>query len=118
MSWRSLAAFLVVLATIAGGFYLVAEGFKEDLRQASFGQALKQRDASVAGCFRSRADRQDAIRGWKQAQEARTATANNPNVDDRERLEAAAAAAVYGEVIHGYRSRLVECEKAFPPVAP
>jgi hypothetical protein len=77
---------------------------------------IQMRDASVAGCNRSRADREDAIQGWSAAREARLATAQNPEVADGERLRAAGAAATYKDVIEGYRSRIVECDKAFPPV--
>lgn len=74
------------------------------------------RESQLAGCGRGRDDRMDSIRGWTAARAARLRTARNPEVPTKERLQAAAAAAVYRDVIAGFRRRLVDCSEAFPAV--
>lgn len=78
--------------------------------------AQENRENQLRGCERSKADRLDAVRGWTIARKTRLATANNRQVPMRERLSAAAAAAVYKQVIEGYSERVVDCNQAFPPV--
>lgn len=114
--WRHVAAFVIVLAVLAGGFYMIVQITEDQLRDAAYDAAVQQRDASVAACTRGRADREDSITGWGEAKQAREATAKNPEVNTQERLSAAAAAAVYSEVIKSFESRLVVCTDAFPPV--
>lgn len=80
--------------------------------------AVLLRESQLAGCSRSRDDREDAIRGWTAARQARLETARNPAVSVRDRIAAGAAAQTYKLVIAGYRSRLVECSTAFPPIGP
>jgi hypothetical protein len=88
---------------------------RAEVRRLAVTIAQHSRDASIAGCNRSKEDRMDAIRGWRTALNARRETAHNPHVGTRERLAAAAAAAVYREVIRSYAGRLVDCSQAFPP---
>lgn len=110
------AAFVIVVvaATVAAAWAWNEARRGTERVAVRSSQAL--RESQLSGCHRSRADRLDAVRGWTAAREARTETARNPAVPVRERLQAAAAAAVYRDVIAGYRDRIVDCSEAFPPV--
>jgi hypothetical protein len=113
---RTVLAFVLVVVASVGAAWLAVKQSEDNVRAASHEAAVVLRESQLAGCARSRQDREDSIRGWTTARRARTATANNPRVPQKERLSAAAAAAVYQEVIIGFRSRLVDCSRAFPPV--
>lgn len=80
--------------------------------------AVRLRESQVAGCARSRDDREDAIRGWTAARTARLTTSRNRALPVRERIAAGAAAETYRIVIEGYHSRIVDCSTAFPPISP
>jgi hypothetical protein len=93
-----------------------AQDTRTEVRRLAVDFAQQTRDAQIDACHRGREDRMDAVRGWKAALAVRQETARNPRVDENERLKAAAAAAVYRQVIDGYRSRIVDCTTVFPPV--
>lgn len=114
--WRLVAAYVLLLAASIGAAVLATNQSAHNQRVTLERAQTALRESQVAGCYRGRADRLDAIRGWSAAQKARLATAKNPKVGIRERLDAAAAAATYADVINGYQSRLVDCATAFPPV--
>jgi hypothetical protein len=114
---RTVLAFVLVVVASVGTAWIAVEQSEDGIRSASRSAAVVLRESQLAGCARSRQDREDSIRGWTQARRARLATAHNPSVPQKERLSAAAAAAVYQEVIIGFRSRIVDCYTAFPPVA-
>lgn len=107
-------AIVILAATVAAGWAWNEARRGTERVAVRSSQAL--RESQLAGCERGRADRQDAIRGWTAARVARRQTAHNPDVAIRERLQAAAAASVYRDVIAGYRARIVDCSAAFPPV--
>lgn len=105
---------VVVASTIAAGW--AWNEARRGTERVAVQAAQSLRESQLAGCARSRDDRLDAVRGWVAARTARVTTAHNPAVPIRERLQAAAAAAVYRDVIAGYRRRIVDCTLAFPPV--
>lgn len=77
------------------------------------------RDAQVRGCERGKLDRRANARGWRTAERARRQTAENPNVDPRERRDASHAATTY-QVISlelSRRSRIV-CRAVYPRPSP
>ena len=67
------------------------------------------------GCERGKLDRRANASGWRTAEAARRATAEDPNVTADERRNARIAADRYQEIADALdeRSRL-DCEKAFP----
>jgi hypothetical protein len=111
-----IVAFVLLFAASVGSSWLAGDKAAKAQRDMVFDTQVRLRDSQVQGCYRTIADRNDAIRGWKAARRARLMTAANPRVTMKERLEASGAAAVYKEVIESYQSRIVQCERAFPPV--
>lgn len=104
---------LLCLSTVAAVAWVGAQS-QDQTRQVAVESAMDLRESQLAGCGRSRDDRMDSVRGWTAAREARLRTARNPQVPTRERLQAAAAAAVYKDVIEGFQQRIVNCQQAFP----
>lgn len=83
------------------------------LRSYSVEATSKLRDSQVAGCERRVKDSLDNIRGWEAARQARlnsVRTSESPS----ERRISQRAADNYTEIITSLRSRLVDCEAAFP----
>lgn len=73
------------------------------------------RDSQLAACERGKLDRSANALGWRSAQEARVATANNPHADPDERSSAWDAAQIYDHIADGLEERAqVDCEQAFP----
>ena len=107
---------LLCLSTVAAVAWVGAQS-QDQTEKVAVGSAQDLRESQLAGCQRSRDDRLDSIRGWTAARAARLRTARNRMVPIRERLQAAAAAAVYKDVIEGFTRRLVNCQQAFPPVS-
>jgi hypothetical protein len=118
--WMTFVAFALVLAASAGAAKWSADAStrhsRDQLEAVAVASAEQQRENSLAGCERTLADRRDAIKGWTTARVTRIATAHNPDVPTGERLAAAGAAATYRDVVRSYRSRLVTCTDAFPPI--
>ena len=113
---RVLLTFMVLLVVTVAAVAWVGARAQQGTERVAVQSAQSLRESQLAGCQRSRADREDSIRGWDAAREARLRTAANKAVPIRERLQAAAAAAVYKDVINGFRARIVNCQVAFPPV--
>jgi hypothetical protein len=113
---RRWAPYILILVASVGAAIWSANIAVQQGQDTTFNAQQNARDNTVAGCHRSALDRADAVRGWSAARQARLATAHDPKVPQEARLSAAGAAAVYKVVIEGYRSRIVNCEQAFPPV--
>lgn len=113
---RTMVAFAVLMVACLVAVVMVGNNAKIETQRVAVRSAVALRESQLAGCGRSREDRKDSILGWSAAREARLSTAHNPEVPIRERLKAAGAAAVYKEVIAGFKARIVNCGTAFPPV--
>jgi hypothetical protein len=66
-------------------------------------------------CARSKLDRRANAAGWRTAEAARRATAENPEIESAERRAAAIAASRYKEVADALDARSrIDCREAFP----
>lgn len=113
-----IVAFVLVLVASVGAALWSADRASDATRKSTIVTASLLRDSQIAGCHRGREDRQDAVRGWTAAWTARMGLARDKAAPQEQRLAAAEAAGIYRQVIMGYRSRIVDCEQAFPAVRP
>lgn len=117
---RRSTAYVVLAVVSVLAAYLSAQisvnRAQKNLEAVAVATSQQARENSVAGCERTKQDRMDAIVGWSAARQARLRTAHTSGLPQKERLAAASAAATYRQVIDGYRGRIVDCQKAFPPV--
>jgi hypothetical protein len=129
--WRAGAALGLVTFVAAGSGWVAARqaaadnartardtlnNAREELMAVAVRFAQDGRENALAGCQRTRADREDAITGWSRALASWRHIASDTTEPTPSRANAAATAAVYRLVVRGYRARLVDCHKAFPPV--
>lgn len=99
---------LVVLAILVLSVWVVSSQGRSELVKS-------QR----IGCQRGLADRQANARGWRSAQAAREATANDSTVSPNERSSARRAAKQYAELAGGLEARArIDCSQVYPDPGP
>jgi hypothetical protein len=111
-------AYAAVVAASVGASFLTAHHAANDTRTQvkalAFKLATATREAQIRGCQRGAGDRRDSVLGWTRARASWRVIAHDDKATRAQRENAAATVAVYNTVIAGFKSRIVDCDTAYP----